>query len=202
MHIDSVKSAYERIHSHVVCTPLLHSKAFSDRYACEVFFKLESLQHTGSFKLRGAFNKLMSLPPGALSAGVVAASSGNHGAAVSFCLAQLGAQGVVYVPKNTSTVKTAAIRRYGAEVREYGDDGIETEKYARSYAQRENLAYISPYNDLDVIAGQGTIGLELRDQLSPIDAVYLSVGGGGLIGGVASYLKTSNPNIAITGCLP
>jgi threonine dehydratase len=153
--------------------------------------------------VRGALNKLLSLSPEALQKGVVAASSGNHGAGIAYGLQKLGAKGVVFVPEGASATKLEAIRRYGAEVRVFGKSGDDTELYARQYADAHGLTYISPYNDPEVIAGQGTIGLEIAHQMSqPPDAVFVTVGGGGMISGIASYLKSVSPHTTIVGCQP
>ena len=126
--------AAQRIAQNIRETPLDHSPFFSDLTAANVYLKLENLQHTGSFKLRGAFNKLLSLTPEQRAAGCVAASSGNHGAAVAFALSKLGTKGVIFVPKKTSTTKVEAIKRAGGEVRFFGTDGLDTEVHAREYA--------------------------------------------------------------------
>jgi threonine dehydratase len=169
---------------------------------CQVYLKLENMQHTGSFKVRGAMNKLLSLSAEQRARGIVAASSGNHGIAVAFGLRQLGFQGIVFVPETASTTKMDAISAYGAEVRVYGQDCVLTEKYARVYAREHGMTYISPYNDAAVIAGQATIGIELHRQLKQIDAVFAALGGGGLLSGIAGYLKAVRPTLTVVGCSP
>ena len=167
-----------------------------------MYLKLENLQYTGSFKLRGAMNKLLSLAPEQCLRGVVAASSGNHGAAVAYGCRALGVSGTVFVPEHASPTKLEAMRRYGIEVRQHGDDSLLSELEARRYADEHGLAYLSPYNDLDVVAGQGTIGVEIVEQLPGVEVVFVSVGGGGLISGIAAVLKAHNPAIHVVGCLP
>ena len=164
--------------------------------------KLENLQHTGSFKARGAMNKLLSLTPEELARGVVTASTGNHGAAVARSANELGASGIVFVPEGASPSKLRAIARLGAEVRTHGTDCVQAESHARHYAAENGMTYVSPYNDPQVIGGQGTIGVELARQLDRIDAVYVSLGGGGLISGIAAYLKSVQPGVQIIGCSP
>jgi len=167
-----------------------------------VYCKLENLQHTGSFKVRGAMNKILFLPDEKKSRGVVTASTGNHGAAVAYCLNKLSIKGVVFVPERVPATKINAIERLGAEIRYWGKDPADTEQYARNYAKENLLTYISPYNDVQVAAGQGTIGFELEQQLDRIDAVFVSLGGGGLISGIGGYLKSIHPRIQIIGCSP
>ncbi|HWQ36310.1 MAG TPA: threonine/serine dehydratase [Blastocatellia bacterium] len=192
-----------RIRPYLRETPLDYSLPLSQQTQAEVFLKLENLQYTGSFKTRGAMNKLLALTPEQQRRGIVTASTGNHGAAVAFGLRALSLPGVVFVPENASATKVEAIRRYGAEVRHYSTSPLETELYARRYAAENNLVYISPYNDPDVIAGQGTIGVELLRQCPAVDAVFIAVGGGGLAAGVAGYLKSAlRRDLTIIGCLP
>lgn len=200
--VPAIAAAAHAIRPFVRTTPLHHSLLLSDRVGTHVHLKLENLQYTGSFKLRGAMNKLLSLTADQRQAGVVAASSGNHGAAVAYGCRVLGVTGVVFVPQHASPAKLAAMRRYGVEVRVIGDDSLQSEREARRYAQEQGLAYISPYNDLAVVAGQGSIGLEIADQLPGVGVVLVAVGGGGLIGGVASALKAHNPQVQVIGCLP
>lgn len=194
--------AANRIAAHIRETPLDYSPALSELSGANVYLKLENLQHTGSFKLRGAFNKLLSLTPEERAAGGVAASSGNHGAAIAYAMSKLGVTGVIFVPEQTSPTKVDAIKRAGGEVRFFGNDGLDTEMHAREYAEQNDMVYLSPYNDLDVIAGQGTCGVEIARQLSAIDAVFIAVGGGGLISGVGSFLKSVNPATSVIACQP
>lgn len=195
-------SAAKRIAGHIDSTELVRSDAFSDDLGANVYFKLENLQTTGSFKLRGATNRLMTLTKDELARGCVAASSGNHGAAVACAMQKLGATGVIFVPERTPDVKVDKIRSYGGDVRYFGIDGLDTEQHARKYAERKGMLYLSPYNDEEVIAGQGTCGVEILEQLPGVDAVFIAVGGGGLIGGVGSVLKARNPDIGVYGCQP
>ncbi len=195
-------AAADRIRPYVRATPLDHSLYFSRRTGADVYLKLENLQYTGSFKLRGAMNKLLTLTPEQCLRGVVAASSGNHGAAVAYGCRALGVKGTVFVPEHASPTKLEAMRRYGIEVRPHGDDSLFSELEARRYADEHGLAYLSPYNDLDVVAGQGTIGVEIVEQLPGVEIVFVAVGGGGLIGGIAAVLKAHNPAIQVVGCLP
>lgn len=198
----SAAAATEQIADMVRRTELHRSAFFSDKLDAEVFFKLENQQTTGSFKLRGASHKLLQLSDSERRRGCVAASSGNHGAAVACAMQKLGVQGVIFVPEQTSPAKVAKIRSYGGEVKFFGTDGLDTEQHARQYAADNNMQYLSPYNDADVIAGQGTCGVEILQDLPDIDAVFVAVGGGGLISGVGSVLKTARPATRVFGCQP
>ena len=197
-----VIAAEQRIRPHIRETILDYSPYYSQLAGANVYFKLENLQYTGSFKVRGAMNKVLSLTRAERERGVVTASTGNHGAATAFSLGKFDASGIVYVPQDASAGKVQAIERLGAEVRYHGDDGAVTEAYARQYARDNRLTYISPYNDPQVIGGQGTIAVELAKQLDQIDMVFVALGGGGLICGIAAYLKSIQPKVRIIGCSP
>jgi len=194
-----VEAAEIRIRMHVRETPLEHSAVLSGLTGATVYLKLENLQRTGSFKVRGAFNKLLSLTEQERTNGIVAASSGNHGAAVALGMNALGLGGIIFVPESASRAKVEKIWQLGAEVRAAGDESGATELFARAYAADRRMTYISPYNDEAVIAGQGTIGAELLRQLPSVDAVVASIGGGGLISGVAGYLKSVKPALFALG---
>ncbi|MBD2465837.1 threonine/serine dehydratase [Oscillatoria sp. FACHB-1407] len=197
-----VLQAKQQLSPYIRETPLDYSPLLSELGHCQVFLKLENLQHTGSFKVRGAINTLLSLTAEQKRGGVVAASSGNHGAAVAYGLKRLDIPGVIFVPEDASSAKVSAIQKLGATVQFHGTDCGVTEAYARQYASERGLVYASPYNDLKTIAGQGTIAVEIAQQLKPIDTVFASVGGGGLISGIAGYLKPLFKDIEIIGCSP
>lgn len=199
---NAVIKAENTIRPFVRETPLDYAISLSKMTNAQVYLKCEHLQHTASFKLRGAFNKLLSLTSIERKQGIVTASSGNHGAAVAYGLKKLNIPGIIFVPENTSIAKIENIRNYDAKLELYANDCMLTEIYAREYAKQQQMTYISPYNDLDVIAGQGTVGLEIMRQLDKVDAVLVSVGGGGLISGIASYIKAISPQTQIIGCLP
>ena len=198
----AAESAAARIAAISCETPLRRSPVFSAATGADVYFKLENRQHTGSFKLRGASNCLMMLSPQQRAGGCVTASSGNHGAAVAYALRELGIDGVIFVPEQTSEAKVEAIRGYGGDVRFFGNDGLDTEQHARAYAEEHGMYYVSPYNDAAVIAGQGSCGVEIARQLPGVEAAFIAVGGGGLISGVGSVLKQHNPGIRLFGCQP
>jgi len=197
-----VLTAETRIRPHIRETSLDYSITLSRKTKINLFLKCENVQHTGAFKVRGAMNKLLSLTPSQREQGVITASSGNHGAAVAFGLNKLDIHGVVFVPENVSPAKIDNIRNYEVPLKFYGTDCMQTEIHALEYAKQHQMIYISPYNDLQVISGQGTIGLELAKQLKNIDAVLVPIGGGGLISGIAGYLKSVSSKIKIIGCLP
>ena len=199
---DAASRAAVRVAEVVRKTPLVRSTMFSDATGAEVYLKLENQQHTGSFKLRGAANCLMTLSQEQRDKGCVAASSGNHGAAVAYAMRELETKGVIFVPEQTSSAKIDAIRGYGGDVRFFGTDGLDTEQHAREFAANNGMYYLSPYNDAEVIAGQGTCGIEIAGQLPDVDAVFIAVGGGGLMSGVGSVLKTHNPDVRLIACQP
>jgi threonine dehydratase len=180
----------------------MNSKGFSELISADVWFKLESLQITGSFKARGAVNKLLSLTEKEKNAGVVSASTGNHGAAVAYAAGKLGIDCTIYVPEGASEAKIENMKQFGATIKIHGNDCIEAEGQARKSSEINGKPYVSPYNDPFVMAGQGTIGLEIESQCDQLDVVIISVGGGGLIGGTATYLKSIWPNLDVIACSP
>lgn len=183
-------------------TPISRSLALGEATGAEVWLKCENFQVTGSFKIRGAMNRLLTLSESERAHGVVTASSGNHGIATSHAGQVLGIPVTVFVPEGVSPVKAGAMRRLGAQVVVFGTDGLDTELEARRRAADEGCTYVSPYNDAAVIAGQGTIAIELRRQLDAFDAVVVAVGGGGLIGGIALDLDAHCPGTRIIGAQP
>ena len=197
-----VRQAAIRIAAYIEHTPLRLSRSLSERVGAEVWCKLENRQTTGSFKLRGATNRLLTLTDEQRARGCVAASSGNHGAAVACALQRLGIAGIIFVPEHTSPAKVAKIRHYGGQVEFFGNDGLDTEQHARAVAAQRGMFYVSPYNDEEVVAGQGTIGAEILEELPDVDAVFVAVGGGGLVAGVGSVLKHHRPDIQVIGCQP
>ncbi len=197
-----VVEAEKRIRGSIRKTFLEHSHYLSKLCHCNVYIKLENTQITGSFKLRGAFNSLLSMSDDQKSKGIITASTGNHGAAVSYALRALGIKGQIFVPENINQAKLEMLRSYDADLIFHGTDNAVTETEARRVAESENKLYVSPYNDPHVIGGQGTIGIELMDQNKDIDAVFIPIGGGGLAAGISGYLKSVAPHISIIGCQP
>jgi len=204
-NIDIKKEALEaekRIREYIRETPVEYSPYLSQSGNCEVYLKLENLQLSGSFKLRGTMNKLLSLSRKESEMDMVTASTGNHGAAFAYTIKKLGLKGTIYLPENASQTKIEALRYYGADLKFYGTDCVKTEDFARETAEENNLIFISPYNDPKIIGGQATVGIELQRQIKKIDAVFVPVGGGSLISGIAGFLKSINKNIDIIGCQP
>jgi len=199
---DDVLASYDRSKNYIRKTPLNHSPSLSELINGEVYLKLENTQKTGSFKFRGAISKITSLNTDQRNKGVVTASTGNHGAAVSLAMKILDLNGKIIVPKNIAHNKLLNIKRLGGIVEFYGKDCIESEFRAKEISKEIGSTYISPYNDPEIIKGQGTIGIELDNQLKNVDEVIVSVGGGGLISGVGGYLNQVQPEAKIVACSP
>jgi threonine dehydratase len=194
--------AERRIRPYVRETPVDLSRVLGGPSGARLYLKLEHIQHTGSFKLRGAVNKMLSLSKSERARGVVAASSGNHGIAVCHAASQLGVRATICMPRGAAGVKVRLIRALGGHIVFHGHNTLDAERKARELAADDGLAIVPPYNDPAVIAGQGTIGVELARQIRPLDAVFVAVGGGGLISGIAAYLKSVSPRTEIVGCWP
>lgn len=196
------QSAQTRIRPHIRRTPLEPSAGLGRESGGPVFLKLENIQHTGSFKVRGAINRLMTLNADERAAGIVTASSGNHGLAVAFGMNRLGIKGQIYLPEGASPLKVKMLERLGAVIRFHGSTCEATEGHARRQAEKAGQVYISPYNDSFVVGGQGTVGLEILDRMPHVDCIMVSVGGGGLITGIAGAVKALRKATRIVGCLP
>ncbi len=200
-----VEEANRRISPYIRETPLEHSNGLSDLLDCNVFLKTENYQVTGSFKARGALNKILQLAEQDKNRLVVAASTGNHAAAVGFALKQVGMKGVIYLPENVSKTKVEKLKYYkNATLKYFANDSVATEREAKRWAAENGAIYVSPYNDYEIVAGQGTIGLEILNQMGdnvPL-TIMVPVGGGGLISGIAAYLKEMSPGTMVVGCQP
>jgi threonine dehydratase len=203
-----VLEAFERIKKYIRETPLEYSPFLSQLGDCNVFLKLENLQITGSFKLRGAMNKLFSLDESEKQNRVITASSGNHAAAFAYLLKKFGYQGKIVLPENVAPTKIESLKWYGIDLLFFGDDCVKAEEYAKKQAVEKGWLFISPYNDSKIIQGQGTIGFEIKNQLRTwekelqADCILVPVGGGGLISGIAGYLKSDTTKIEVIGCQP
>ncbi|HYG33080.1 MAG TPA: pyridoxal-phosphate dependent enzyme, partial [Methylophilaceae bacterium] len=181
-------------------TPLELEPILSSRLGNRILLKREDMQPVFSFKLRGAYNKMAHLPNEALARGVIAASAGNHAQGVALAAQKLGCRAVIVMPTTTPSIKIDAVRSRGSEVVLFGDSYSDAYLHALELEKSENLTFVHPYDDPDVIAGQGTIAVEiLHDHPEPIHAIFCCVGGGGLIAGIAAYIKQIRPEIRIIG---
>lgn len=196
------KSSKERLDAVIKSTPLIYSESFSKEYANEIYLKPENLQVTGSFKIRGAYNKISKLSPEELSRGVICASAGNHAQGVAFSAAAMGIKSVIVMPKTTPLIKVQGTKGYGAEVVLFGDCYDEACQKAFELEKELGMVFIHPFDEHDVIEGQGTIALEILEELADADSILVPIGGGGLISGVAIAAKEINPKIRIIGVEP
>jgi len=194
-----IQEARERLRGIAVETPIYLSETFSRRVGREVRLKAENLQRTGAFKVRGAVNKLTTLSPDERAAGVVAASAGNHGQAVAWAARQLGIRATIFVPVTAPMAKVEACRNYGAATEMAGEDFEDALDAALAYVDATGGTFIHPYEDQLVVAGQGTIGLELLDQEPDVGTVLIPIGGGGLALGIATALRALRPEVRIVG---
>ena len=200
--VNDILIAEKRIKNHINHTAFDYSMKLSQITGAQVYLKCEHQQRTGSFKFRGAMNKILSLNSEQLSKGVIAASTGNHGQGVALAGKICNSPVTVYVPQTASKLKVDAIKSWGAQILTVDGDCLAAEIIARDKANKTGMTFISPYNDQEVMAGQGTIGIEIAQQCQDLDVLFCVVGGGGLIGGIASYLKHVNPKIKIIACCP
>lgn len=194
--------AKEKLKDVTIETNLIYSRFFSSEYENNVYIKPENLQVTGAFKIRGAYYKLSQLPEDKRQKGLIAASSGNHAQGVAYAAQQLGIKATIVMPETTPLIKVDATRKYGAEVVLCGkcyDDAFEK---ARQLEKEKGYTFIHPFNDWDVITGQGTIGVEIVRQLDNVDCIIVPIGGGGLIGGIAMAAKMLKPDVKIIGVEP
>lgn len=197
--LNQIQQAKANLAGVIIPTPLHDSRTFSELTGSEVYLKTENLQKTGSFKIRGAYNKIVNLTEEEKANGVVAFSAGNHGAGTAYAAQKLGVNATVVMPENPVASKKNAIEQYGAKAIEYGSTSIEMYEKAFQLHQEEGLTMIHPFDDPHVIAGQGTIGLEILNDLPELDAVIVPVSGGGLISGIATALKEIKPTIKVIG---
>ena len=194
--------ARERLNTVITKTKLIYSNIFSNETGNDVYIKPENLQRTGAFKIRGAYNKIAKLTEEEKKRGVIAASAGNHAQGVALAAQKLGIKAVIVMPKHTPLIKVEATRRYGAEVILTGEVYDEAYEYAKKLQEKEGYTFVHPFDDEDVIEGQGTIALEVLDELPNADIILVPIGGGGLISGIASAAKLKNPLIKIIGVEP
>ena len=200
--LDSIRAARERIGAAIYQSPCQQSADLSELAGLPLHLKLENLQRTGSFKERGALNRLLTLTDEERQRGVIAASAGNHAQGVAFHSAQLGIRAQIVMPLATPLIKVAATRAFGAEVILHGANYDEACEEALRHRDQEGRCFVHPFDDPEVISGQGTIGLELLEQVPDLEAVVVPIGGGGMIAGIACALKESNPRIRVVGVEP
>src|ERR1700727_1489634 len=194
-----VVAARERVRGAIYTSPCPHSVMLSAQTGQQIYLKLENLQMTGSFKERGALNRIALLTPEQAAKGVVAASAGNHAQGVAYHATKRGIRALIVMPLATPLVKVVATRGFGAEVVLFGANYDEACEEATRLCEAEGMTFIHPFDDAAVMAGQGTIGLELLEQVPRLEAVVVPIGGGGLIGGVACAIKESRPNVRVVG---
>ena len=197
--LENIQQAKQRLETIIRPTPLAYAPILSANSGADIYLKKENLQLTGSFKLRGAFNKIAKLSNQERAKGVVAASAGNHAQGVAYSSKHFGCEATIVMPEATPLLKVSGVKSHGATVVLYGANYDEAYKYATDFATKHDKTFVHPFADDDVIAGQGTIGLELLEELDDIDMIIIPIGGGGLISGIASAVKQLKPSIKIVG---
>lgn len=200
--LEDIRAARKRLEGVAHHTPMTPSATFSERTGADVHLKLENLQRTGSFKIRGAYNRIARLTDEERARGVVAASAGNHAQGVSLAARLAGIPCVIVMPERASMSKAEAVRGYGAELLLHGRDYNEAEAKAKEIGAERGMTFVHAFDDADVIAGQGTLGLEIMEDLPEVDTIVVPVGGGGLISGVAIAAKAIKPNVRIVAVEP
>jgi len=200
--IDEIEKATGRLGNDILRTPMFPSTYLSAMNEGEVFLKLEREQHTGSFKARGALNKIRSMSAQERDAGMITASTGNHAQGFARAVTLTGGKGTIYLPTTASPAKVDALGYYPVELEFFGDHALDTELHAKAKAEELGKTWLSPYNDAMVIAGQGTVGVEMLEQCADLDYIFACIGGGGMIAGLAAWVKHHSPKTKIIGCLP
>ena len=201
-HEGNIRAAAAVLHDVIRPVPLICSDHYSGDFGCEVYIKPEHLQVTGSFKIRGAYNKIASLSQEELARGVIASSAGNHAQGVGYSAQMRNVPATIVMPSITPLLKVNATRAYGADVILHGDVYDESYSEAVRLAEERDLAFIHPFDDYQVLCGQGTIGLEILEEMTDVDEILVPVGGGGLISGIALIVKALNPKVRIVGVEP
>lgn len=194
--------ARQRLGSVIYKTKIIHSDIFSFESGNDVYIKPENLQITGSFKIRGAYNKMVKLSDEEKHRGVIASSAGNHAQGVAYAAGKLGIKSVIVMPKYAPLIKVEATRKYGAQVVLYGDSYDDAYRKACELREEKGYVFVHPFDDDDVIEGQGSIALEVLDEMPDVDIILVPIGGGGLISGIASAAKQINPKVKIVGVEP
>ena len=199
LEIDKIFKAKERLEGISVNTPFSYAPFLSQIHEADVYLKKENLQVTGAFKIRGAYNKIATLSEEQRESGVIAASAGNHAQGVALSASKFGIRAVIVMPESTPLTKVNGVKGYGAEVILAGINYDEAYAYAKEYAQKHSLTFVHPFEDEEVIAGQGTIGLEILDSCEDLDVIIIPAGGGGLISGVSLAIKSLSPKTKVIG---
>jgi threonine dehydratase len=197
LDLQKIYEAKERIKDVIVDTPFSYAPYLSELAECEVYLKKENLQATGAFKIRGAYNKIATLSDAQRACGVVAASAGNHAQGVAMSASKFGIKAVIVMPESTPLTKINGVKYFGAEVILAGANYDEAYAYAKKYGEENSLTFVHPFEDDEVMAGQGTVALEILEKCPDLDAVIIPAGGGGLISGMATVFKAINPNIEV-----
>ena len=195
-------TAREHLKNVLLPTPLMYSPIFSEESGNNIYIKPENLQKTGAFKIRGAYNKMLKLTEAEKQRGVIASSAGNHAQGVAYAARELGIKAVIVMPKTTPLIKVQSTKKYGAEVVLYGDVYDDAYQKAKELEEKEGYVFVHPFNDEDVLDGQGTIALEILEELPETDIILVPIGGGGLISGIACAAKILKPEIKIIGVEP
>ena len=195
-------TAREHLKNVLLPTPLIYSPIFSEESGNNIYIKPENLQKTGAFKIRGAYNKILKLTEEEKKRGVIASSAGNHAQGVAYAARELGIKAVIVMPKTTPLIKVQSTKKYGAEVVLYGDVYDDAYQKAKELEEKEGYVFVHPFNDPDVLEGQGTIALEILEELPNTDVIVVPIGGGGLISGIACAAKQLKPDIKIVGVEP
>lgn len=206
LHVEDILKAYQQLKDVVSHTPLQKNEQLSEKYGCHVYIKREDLQYVRSFKLRGAYYKIMKVAKMAREKGIVCASAGNHAQGVAYACAHLGIDGKIFMPQTTPKQKVNQVKMFGrdhVEIILTGDTFDDSSVHATKYATDNDRIFIHPFDDLDIIAGQGTVAVEIMNDIEePIDYVFSSIGGGGLLSGLSTYIKNVSPNTRMIGVEP
>lgn len=202
LQFEEIEAARKRLKGISAKTNLVYSPVFSNEYGNEIYIKPENLQVTGAYKIRGAYNKISKLSNRQKSKGLIASSAGNHAQGVAYSAQKLGIEATIVMPKTTPLIKVEATKKYGAEVVLAGDSYDEAYNEAQRLQKKFGYTFVHPFNDLDIMAGQGSIGIEILEELENVDIILAPIGGGGLISGIAVAAKSINPSIKVIGVEP
>ncbi|MDD2484605.1 MAG: threonine ammonia-lyase, partial [Eubacteriales bacterium] len=201
-HEENIERASENLIPALLKTPLIYSDFFSAEYGCDIYLKPENLQRTGSFKIRGAYNKIANLTEAERNSGVICSSAGNHAQGVAYAAKEKGIPAIIVMPNVTPLLKVEATKALGAKVILHGDVYDEAYRYALDLSEKEGYTFVHHFDDYDVVCGQGTIGFEILNELENVDEILVPIGGGGLIAGITLAIKARKPSVKIIGVVP